>query len=289
MDAAADGGGVPPSTPPQEQQQHPLEQSTAELANLHVAHFDELLSQDAAVPENSPFGEALNAEEEIVDRAGGVDKARFGPTHYIHRAKQGEITREHEQYLLTYAMSVGIRHSVTVWQSGDPSGGVRDPRASRHKTLQDVGVHEMKEGVSPEHFGRTYKSFFPPVGGKPGRDPLKVTPPHKLKSGFKFKDYAPEVFGRLRKRFGINDVDYLVSLCGTFNFLEFVSNSKSGEFFFYSHGPLPLHQTRTALQCAHSVKLTTHHHPNNHRRPLPHQDAAQERVQVHAGRAAQVL
>lgn len=29
--------------------------------------------------------------------------------------------------------------------------------------------------------------------------------------------------------------EYMVSLCGDFNYIEFISNSKSGQFFFYSH------------------------------------------------------
>tara|TARA_B110000971_G_C19745541_1_gene379556 strand:- start:363 stop:557 length:195 start_codon:yes stop_codon:yes gene_type:complete len=34
--------------------------------------------------------------------------------------------------------------------------------------------------------------------------------------------------------FDINEVDFLLSICGNTNFIEFVSNAKSGQFFFYS-------------------------------------------------------
>jgi len=187
------------------------------------ATFEELMDPETVVPEDTPFGEALKAQSHL-------HTTHVPGRHYIPRARAGEITREHEQYNLTYAMMIGIRHSVTTWQTTHEGSG----RISGHHTLKDVGVRDMKSGVRPEHFTNSYKLFFPPEGRAAG-SALQKTPPHKLKYGFKFKDYAPEVFARLRKRFDINDVDYMLSLCGSFNFLEFVSNSKSGEFFFYSH------------------------------------------------------
>ena len=33
--------------------------------------------------------------------------------------------------------------------------------------------------------------------------------------------------------------DYMLTLCGDFNYIEFISNSKSGQFFFYSHDGKP--------------------------------------------------
>jgi 1-phosphatidylinositol-4-phosphate 5-kinase len=61
-----------------------------------------------------------------------------------------------------------------------------------------------------------------------------TTPPHKLTHTFKFKDYAPVAFAYLRRMFGVNEFDFLLSVCGNANFIEFISNAKSGQFFFYS-------------------------------------------------------
>lgn len=61
-----------------------------------------------------------------------------------------------------------------------------------------------------------------------------TTPPHKLSHTFKFKDYAPLTFAYLRRIFGVNEFDFLLSVCGNANFIEFISNAKSGQFFFYS-------------------------------------------------------
>lgn len=45
----------------------------------------------------------------------------------------------------------------------------------------------------------------------------------------------PAVFRAVRALCGIDEADYMVSLAGDFNYIEFLANSKSGQFFFYSH------------------------------------------------------
>ena len=89
-----------------------------------------------------------------------------------------------------------------------------------------------------EDFDEEYSLRMPSEGSN-------TTPPHKMRgmgmmgwmgnADFKFKDYAPKVFRHLRQRFGIDPVDYMLCVCGNFEFLEFISNSKSGQFFFYTH------------------------------------------------------
>lgn len=53
-----------------------------------------------------------------------------------------------------------------------------------------------------------------------------------LKDG-QFKYYAPKIFARLRAHFGIEHASFYESICNN-TFVEFVSNSKSGAFFFFS-------------------------------------------------------
>lgn len=45
----------------------------------------------------------------------------------------------------------------------------------------------------------------------------------------------PQVFRALRALSNIDEADYMTSLAGDFNYIEFLANSKSGCFFFYSH------------------------------------------------------
>lgn len=66
---------------------------------------------------------------------------------------------------------------------------------------------------------------------------------------FEFKDYCRPIFSQLREWFGVKPQTYLVKLCGGFNLLEFISNSKSGQFFFYSHDGQFLIKSMTRSEC----------------------------------------
>lgn len=60
----------------------------------------------------------------------------------------------------------------------------------------------------------------------------ELTP--SAKYDFKFKDYAPWVFRRLRNTFGLDPADYLVSLTSKYILSELGSPGKSGSFFYFS-------------------------------------------------------
>lgn len=55
-----------------------------------------------------------------------------------------------------------------------------------------------------------------------------------VKYDFKFKDYAPWVFRRLREKFHIDAADYMMSLTNKYILSELGSPGKSGSFFYYS-------------------------------------------------------
>lgn len=91
---------------------------------------------------------------------------------------------------------------------------------------------------------------FPPSGSSPGQgsNPFP-TPPHKLPFTFTFKDYMTNVFRALRALSNIEEADYMLSLAGDFNYIEFIANSKSGQFFFYSHDGRYMIKTQTKEEC----------------------------------------
>jgi hypothetical protein len=133
------------------------------------------------------------------------------PAKEIRKNTRGKsIDKDHESYHLTYGMMCGIRTSVSM-----------------------ANQDEMK--LLDWDFMTVDNYVFAPSGSVDGGPGGKPTPPHHLPYPFKFKDYAPLVFRGLRKRFGIDPSDYLCDLCGDFNYIEFLSNSKSGQFFFYSY------------------------------------------------------
>ena len=135
------------------------------------------------------------------------------------RAKKGKerksyvtgkvIDRQHELYAQSIAVMLGVRTSIA------KTNGLITAEKHRKRWLTDAD------------FLATEKYEFRPDGSED-------TPPHQLSHTFKFKDYAPIVFAYLRRLFGVNEFDFLLSVCGNANFIEFISNAKSGQFFFYS-------------------------------------------------------
>lgn len=62
-----------------------------------------------------------------------------------------------------------------------------------------------------------------------------LSPPHMLPD-LHFVEHAPEVFRRIRALSGMADHTYINCVCQReFSFIEFTTNSKSGEFFFFTH------------------------------------------------------
>lgn len=89
-----------------------------------------------------------------------------------------------------------------------------------------------EQELTTQDYEATTDLVFPPEGSTNGAFP---TPPHKLNFTFTFKDYMPNVFRAVRSISNIEEADYMMSLAGDFNYIEFIANSKSGQFFFYSH------------------------------------------------------
>lgn len=118
------------------------------------------------------------------------------------------IDGEHELYTLSIAVMIGVRQSIS-------------------RTNIELNQGAGKRWIRIQDFRTTEKYEFRPKGDGP-------TPPHLLAHTFKFKDYCPVAFAYLRRMHGVNEFDFLLSVCGNANFIEFISNAKSGQFFFYS-------------------------------------------------------
>jgi 1-phosphatidylinositol-4-phosphate 5-kinase len=187
-----------------------------------------------------------------------------------------EIQQGHEQYALTYGMMLGIRvmtgrddifqefqhrTATATLNSPEEKGTTVDsgrslrvsfvspkPRESCH------GHHLLKKDTQLLDLELTDKDFsyeielkFPPEGAKGDGTPKRPfdTPPHKLNHAFKFKDYMPKVFRAVRSICGVHESDYMLSVAGNFNYIEFIANSKSGQFFFYSYDGKYMIKTQT--------------------------------------------
>lgn len=118
-------------------------------------------------------------------------------------------------------------------------------------------VNPSDDILTVEDFSYVQKLTFPASGGMCGNF---RTPPHGLVHTFKFKSYAPKVFKRIRAFFGIPTIEYMLSICGNYNYLEFISNSKSGQFFFYSHDGKYMIKTQTKEENKFLKRILPHYY-----------------------------
>jgi hypothetical protein len=182
-----------------------------------------------------------------------VDTSQTPQQQQLQRVEGRIVQQDHAQYALTYGMMLGIR--VTTGRRDQPgtqrtssmSMPARDSSfstyngSSRNSPSPGLMVEEERE-LMPEDFSQTTKLLFLPEGNVSGPFP---TPPHRLPFAFGFKDYMPNVFRALRALSNVDEADYMTSLAGDFNYIEFLANSKSGQFFFYSHDGRFMIKTQT--------------------------------------------
>jgi len=116
----------------------------------------------------------------------------------------------------------------------------QNKKVKKVRDLTSQFKEDFVDHITPERFRECFSYRFPNKGSK-------FTPPHYMKS-FKFKDYCPHIFKMLRQMFDIDPIDYQMELCGNFQYLEFISNSKSGQFFFYSHDQRYMVKTMTKTE-----------------------------------------
>ncbi|XP_051150826.1 phosphatidylinositol 4-phosphate 5-kinase 1-like isoform X2 [Andrographis paniculata] len=111
------------------------------------------------------------------------------------------VSKGHKNYNLMLNLQLGIRHSV-----------------GRHASI--------RRALNPSDFDPKEKFWtrFPPEGSK-------CTPPHQSIE-FRWKDYCPLVFRRLRELFQVDTAEYMLSVCGDDALRELSSPGKSGSLFY---------------------------------------------------------
>ncbi|CAH8313017.1 unnamed protein product [Eruca vesicaria subsp. sativa] len=138
-----------------------------------------------------------------VERDGFRQFRKKSPCCFSGEAKKtGEtISKGHKKYDLMLNLQHGIRYTV-----GKHASVVRDLKQS------DFNPSEK------------FWTRFPPEGSK-------TTPPHQSVD-FRWKDYCPLVFRRLRELFTVDPADYMLAICGDDALRELSSPGKSGSFFY---------------------------------------------------------
>ena len=168
------------------------------------------------------------------------------------------IHKDHEQFALTWGMMMGVQMSIG--RQFDFSRNLccdMDMRADSLKVTDFMAVDKYNI-------------------------PLKIK---GMSSNFKFKDYAPLAFRNLRNFWNIDKYEYMNSICNPdANFLEFMSNSKSGMYFFISHDKKYMIKTLKDYECKFLKRILPHYvrymikNPNSlinqyyglHRVKMPH-------------------
>ncbi|CAL9215856.1 unnamed protein product [Arabidopsis halleri] len=137
-----------------------------------------------------------------VDRD-GFRQFKKNPCWFDGEAKKpGEtISKGHKKYDLMLNLQLGIRYSV-----------------GKHASI----VRDLKQNdFDPKE---KFWTRFPPEG-------TKTTPPHQSVD-FRWKDYCPLVFRRLRELFQVDPAEYMLAICGNDALRELSSPGKSGSFFY---------------------------------------------------------
>ncbi len=157
-----------------------------------------------------------------------------------------KIDKKHEQYALSAGMMLGVRECV---------GGMSDLAAA---DFSDNG----KQLTLEEHCHAVEKLKIP--AGAYFVSSKATSLPYR----YKFKAYAPVIFHRIRDMAGVNKQRFLHSICGSDTFIEFISNAKSGQFFFYSHDGRYMIKTQTQEEKSFLRRILPDYY--NHLKENPH-------------------
>jgi len=156
----------------------------------------------------------------------------------VRKVLHGEtIYKGHGSYDLMLQLRVGIR-----WSVGTTQNAANAP-------------------LSVASFETTIKQVFPRSGST-------VTPPHFART-FKWKEYRPEVFQKLRTHWNVERADFLLSLCGDQALRELASPGKSGSVFYLSHDDKFIIKTMRKSEMAnlkawlHLYYLHVHEYPES--------------------------
>ena len=168
------------------------------------------------------------------------------------------IHKGHKQFALTWGMMMGVQMSIG--RQFDFSGNLCCDMDMRADSLKVNDFMVVDKYIIP----------------------LEIK---GMSSHFKFKDYAPLVFRNLRNFWRVDKYEYMHSICNPdSNFLEFMSNSKSGMYFFISHDKKYMIKTLKGYECKFLRRILPHYarhmigNPNSlinqyyglHRVKMPH-------------------
>lgn len=119
------------------------------------------------------------------------------------------------------------------------------------KQVSNMMKRKLRD-VEKDDFSVVVKFMFPAKG-------TPQTPSHNF-ADFEFKDYCPLVFRHIRKRFFIQEEDYIFSLCGKYSLTMLPTPGKSGALFFCARDGRFLLKTITKAEANLLLKILPHYY-----------------------------
>jgi len=252
-------------------------------SSFEVASIDESFSYSTTANPNPSYEVFPTSETSQLVRSSLKEREKYGSpddgtllnTRHVSGKK---IDLKHAQYALSAGMMLGIRESVggadgilfeedESQQSADVlsssnSTSITQPNTDKtsdsNSTTTETNCHEKKvkkEKMTPlELECAKVQKFKIPAGRH------VVSSSRTLPYKYKFKAYSPLIFARIRGALGVSKQRFLHSICGKDSFIEFVSNAKSGQFFFYSHDGRYMIKTQSNEECKFLRKILPHYY-----------------------------
>lgn len=168
--------------------------------------------------------------------------------HLFRDRKKKRVDENHKHYVTAHCIRDGIRYTCEVrrGESKDLPPNINN-ESFKESTKVKLPITTMKEvpsSSSSQHVAddsqksaNSFSNSFSNLGF--GSDD----------KSFEFKEYSPDVFQKLRSHVGITEKDYMASLAAEDMYLDFQSNSKSGQFFFFSDDKFFMIKTLTKQEC----------------------------------------
>eukprot|EP00937_MAST-01D_sp_MAST-1D-sp2_P002036 g2036.t1 len=140
-----------------------------------------------------------------------------------------------------------VRGRMLAVSAGARGWGYRSHNRIRHAALQFLRHPQLgpRARLAPRAFDAIVRKRFGRDVWRQAECQAGVAEGAGTAHGFAFVDHAPQAFARIRANFGVTHADYVHSLCSELSFIEFISNSKSGQYFFFSYDGAYMVKTQT--------------------------------------------
>jgi 1-phosphatidylinositol-4-phosphate 5-kinase len=190
------------------------------MQNIRPAHnLDYTTAEIKALPKTRP-----RLTSRFSARFTNVAKA----LHIFKDRKKKRVDENHKLYLTAHCIRDAIKYTTMQRFNDAEKVEIKDPAFSfvKRTTLPVTATH--RESIT-EGKSSTFQALSSLSIGSIQSDNVLVG-----NKQFEFKEYAPDVFLKLRHHFGISQEAYMKSLASEDLYLDFQTNSKSGQFFFFS-------------------------------------------------------